>query len=142
MKTKLDRMWGRAWAIRDGRTPGYWLPIVQALALRGHPFAMIELAGWLSDNAKGRTRKAYLLCRRAYMSGEPTGAQNIAMDCFNASDLAGYRIWIRKAARAGDVSSIPEACRFDTRCSHVAAFRIRRGRPRYKDESYEERRPY
>lgn len=138
-KDKLERLYARAMAIQEGRVVGHWLPIAKALANRGHGLGMLEFARWLKAN--GKSPQAQSLCLRAFRMGEINGAQHMAMDCFNANNLKGYRYWLARAAAKGDAQSKYELKRFETRMSHGAAFDIGRGRPNYPNEGYGKRRP-
>jgi hypothetical protein len=131
-----DRLYLRALAIRHERGVGLWMPIMWHLALRGHTGAMVELADWFSgeDTAKeaGRACAAYSaagLYYRAYRKGNFNAARNMAISCFNRSDMAGYRRWLRRAARTGDTESARELRFFETRLWHGAARKVGRLRP-------------
>lgn len=106
------------------------MPILWHLALRRYQFAMLELsqrvepAGRISDPFSSAG-----LAYRAYRLGLSFGAQNLAMDCFNRGDLAGYRKWLGRAARAADEDAARELRRFETRLPHGDAGRIGRKRP-------------
>ncbi|HEY6965283.1 MAG TPA: hypothetical protein VI407_08695 [Erythrobacter sp.] len=131
-----DRLYLKALSIRHERGVGLWLPIMQHLALRGHAEAMVELADWFSGADRvseiGRACDATTpagLYRRAYRKGYAIAARNMAISCFNGGDMAGYRRWLRKAARAGDAESGQELRYFETRLWHGAARKVRRIRP-------------
>jgi TPR repeat protein len=104
---------------------------------------MIALASWFSDNrswaSMGVSTDAFSALgfyRRAYLAGEAAAAQNMAMEHFNRNDLAGYRLWLRRAARLGDVSAEIELRCFETRLSHSSARKIGRIRPERKGEKF------
>jgi hypothetical protein len=131
-----DRLYLKALAIRDGRRVGLWVPIIWHLALRGDASAMIELADWFSgdDAAKkfGKASDAFSaagLYYRAYRKGNFNAARNMAVSCFNRSDMAGYRQWLKRAARAGDTESARELRFFEIRLWHTAARKAGRMRP-------------
>lgn len=73
------------------------------------------------------------LIYRAYKQGELYAAQNMAMSLFNVGDLAGYRHWMRRAARAGEAEAEAELKLFETRQPHNLARRLRRLRPHRRD---------
>ena len=123
-----DRLYLKALSIRHERSVGLWMPIMWHLALRGHTGAMVELADWFSgtDAAKeaGKASEAFSaagLYYRAYRKGDFNGARNMAISCFNRSDMAGYRHWLRRAARAGDTESARELRFFEVRLWHATA---------------------
>ena len=72
---------------------------------------------------------------RAWRKGEPNATQNMAMSLFNVGDMAGYRRWMRKAAKGGDVNALEDVRRFETRQPHDLARRLRRLRPHRRDGS-------
>jgi hypothetical protein len=128
---KRDELYTLARDRLDGRALGLGMPILWHLALRGHESALVSL-GQLIE-AEGPISNPYStagLAYRAYRKGAPIGAQNLAMDCFNRGDLRGYRMWLRRAARAGDQDAGRELKRFETRLPHRLAGKIRRKRPR------------
>ena len=138
---KALRLYERALAIQEGRARGLWVPIAWHLALRCDPLGMTLLAIWLSGTATreslGKPADAFSaagLYRRAWRRGNETAAQNLAMSHFNMRDLAGYRHWLRKAARAGSVEERLELRRFETRLPHETARRLRRQRPFRRSE--------
>lgn len=142
-ETAKDRLYLRALSIRHERGVGLWMPIMWHLALRGHTGAMIELADWFSggDSAKevGKTFDAYSaagLYYRAYRKGDPRAASNMALSCFNRGDMAGYRHWLRHAAKAGDPQSLRELRAFESRLWHSAARKLRRLRPVQKRDGF------
>ncbi|RYY26818.1 MAG: hypothetical protein EOP62_08640 [Sphingomonadales bacterium] len=131
-----DRLYSRAFEIQERKASGYWLPIMRYLAFRGHLNAMVTLAASKSDaksgtdiGRAGEYFTAAWLYRSAYRSGSAIAAQNLAMAHFNKNDLAGYRHWLRRAARAGDAEAGAELKRFETRLPHQAAREIGRQRP-------------
>jgi hypothetical protein len=142
-ETAKDRLYLRGLAIRYerhvGRHVGLWMPIMWHLALGGHTGAMIELADWFSQNGDGKcfgtpadAFSAAGLYYRAYRKGDPRAAQNAAAGCFNRNDMAGYRRWLRRAAKAGDAEASKELRYFETRLWHSAARKVGRLRPRQK----------
>jgi len=71
---------------------------------------MRELANWFSGNDSRAAFGTFAdpfspagLYRRAHLNGDRYAAQQVAMSCFNRNDLAGYRRWLRLAAKAGDL---------------------------------------
>jgi hypothetical protein len=131
-----DRLYLKGLTIRHERSVGLWLPIMRHLALRGHTGAMVELADWFSGaDGAGEIGKACDvtspagLYRRAYRKGNAMAARNMAVSCFNRSDMAGYRRWLGLAARAGDAESAQELRYFETRLWHGSARKVRRLRP-------------
>lgn len=140
MESREDRLFRRAGLILDGKANGFGLPILRHLALRGYGAAMLELAnretntgrrdelGRLADGASplGQTYRAYRL-------GADYAAQNMALNWFNVGDLARYRHWLHRAARAGDLDARAELRRFETRKPHRLARKLGRGRPYRRD---------
>lgn len=138
---RSDRLFGRAHAILAGRGAGFGEPILWHLALRHYGPAMLEIAARETREGKrselGRTAAPFSplgLMYRAYRQGEPNAAQNIAMSLFNIGDMAGYRRWIRLAARRGDADAGHDAKCFALRQPHAHARRLRRLRPLRRDE--------
>lgn len=125
-----DHLWKRYWAIRERPGNGYAEPILWYLALRRDALAMAELgttfptAGRIADPFS-QSGLAY----RAYRSGQRNGAQHLAMNAFNRGDLAGYRYWLARGAKAGDHDAKREVARFETRLPHQSASLVRRRRP-------------
>jgi TPR repeat protein len=139
--SRADRLYARAWAIKDRKANGFWLPILQHLALHGHQDAMVTLADWYAGDSSlgscGTFMDGYSaagLYRRAWKLGDGYAARNLAIDHFNRNDLIGYRHWLRKAANSGDPDSALELRHFETRLWHGDARRIRRLRPRRRAE--------
>jgi hypothetical protein len=104
---------------------------------------MIELADWFSsdNDAKsfGKPADAFSpagLYYRAYRKGNARAAHNAAMSSFNCNDMIGYRIWLKRAANAGDPYSANQLRHFETRLWHDAARKIRRLRPRQKRDEF------
>jgi hypothetical protein len=128
-------LYHRSLLIRDGKANGLWLPIVWHLALRGHPPAMIDLAGWISDSKSSTLRSGWdrfspsSLQRRAFQSGDHRAAHNLAMMYFQRNSLGMYRQWLRKAASLGDEDSAVELASFAVRLPYTNARKIRRLRP-------------
>lgn len=127
---KLDRLWVRCWKIMDEHGNGHAIPILQHLALRGHVSAMTVLSSFA--DREGRIAEPFSqsgLAYRAYRRGDPIGAHHLAMNGFNRGDLACYRYWLSRAARAGDNDAAHSLRRFEVRLPHRDAKAIRRGRP-------------
>ena len=143
MSARHERLYERAWLIRDGLAHGLWLPIVRLLAHRRHTLAAVVLADWYADAGGARDLgpaadpfSAAGLYRRAFRQGSVLAARNQAIDRFNRNDLHGYRTWLRRAARLGDRASIAEAARFETRLPHALARGIGRHRPAAKRDEF------
>jgi hypothetical protein len=141
--SKNDRLYLKGLAIRDKESVGLWVPIMWHLALRGHTDAMIELAGWFSDDnrwsAFGTPADAFSaagLYRRAYRKKDSRAAYNAAMSCFNRNDMMGYRRWLRLAAQGGDMAAAKQLRYFEIRLWHPAARKIRRLRPQQKRDEF------
>jgi hypothetical protein len=141
MSAKADRLYARADAIIERRANGLAMPILEHLALRRYTPAMLELARRATASgdpaALGRvsdTRSPAALMRRAHRLGDVTAAQNLAMTLFHAGDLAGYRRWLRQAARTGDTDAGVELSRFELRQPFPLARRVRRIRPLRRSE--------
>jgi len=112
------------------------VPIMRHLALRKYAPAMVVLAAWLSDSglrsdlgSPATGHCAAGLYHRAWRSGEANAAQHMAMSCFNLNDLAGYRLWLRRAAKLGETNCAIELRHFRLRQPTAAARKIRRLRP-------------
>lgn len=73
---------------------------------------------------------------RAWRGGNETAAWNMAMDRFNRRDLAGHRLWLRRAARAGNLEAAMRLPRFETRLDHQTAREIGRHRPEQAHDGY------
>jgi hypothetical protein len=140
--TTADRLYARAEAIIERRANGFAAPILEHLALRRYTPAMLELAR--RDTASGDpgaigrisdARSPAGLMRLAHRLGDITAAQNMAMTLFHAGDLAGYRHWLRKAARAGDADAGAELRRFELRQPYPLARRVGRVRPLRRSEA-------
>ena len=128
--TPQERRYARAISILDGKANGFGVPILFHLALRGMSDAMIALSNELSGGgAIADPFSQRGLCRRAWRRGDTTGAQNLAVDCFNRHDLQGYRHWLHRAARMGNPYAAREVRRFETRLPHLNARKIGRKRP-------------
>jgi hypothetical protein len=145
-QTADDRLYTKALAIRYKRHVGLWLPITWKLALRGHTGAMLDLAGWLSDDnsaeAFGKPADSFCaagLYRRAYRKGDALAAYaayNAAMSFFNRNNMTGYRHWLARAAQAGDAAAGAQLRYFETRLWHTAARKIGRLRPQQKRDEF------
>jgi TPR repeat protein len=141
-----ERLYQRAVDIREGNANGHWVPIMWHLALRRHPDAMIDLAHWFSEGNRladlGAAKDSFSaagLYRRAWRHGHARAAQHLAMGCFNRRDLNGYRLWLRRAATAGDPDCRRELRSFETRLPHDAARDIGRQRPVQRRDGYARR---
>jgi hypothetical protein len=66
---------------------------------------------------------------RAFRKGEVNAAQNLALTLFYLGDLAGYRRWLRQAARGGDEDAARELSRFEVRQPWPLAQKTKRKRP-------------
>jgi len=125
-----DRLYERASAILNGLGNGLGGPVLWHLSLRRHGDAILDLAARLRDG--GRPADPFSqagLQLKAYRLSPARAAQHAAMSCFNRNDLPGYRMWLRRAARAGDEDAAAELGRFETRLPHGAARSIHRLRP-------------
>ncbi|MEO6359817.1 MAG: hypothetical protein ABIO43_04475 [Sphingomicrobium sp.] len=100
---------------------------------------MTDMADWLADGGMGSAKDSFSavgLYRRAYRLGEHRAARNLAISWFNQNNLSAYRLWLRRAASAGDRAAAMQLRRFETRMWHSAARLIHRHRPEQKrDES-------
>ena len=139
---RLERLFVRAEAIREGRSNGLGEPILWHLALRKYGPAMLEVASRATRSGTrselGRPSDPFSpfgLMRRAHRFGEPHAAQNMALTLFYIGDLKGYRIWLRKAARMGDQNAANELARFETRQPYPLARRTGRIRPFNRNDS-------
>ena len=142
MSSRNQRLFARAEAIFEGKAIGFGEPVLWHLALRRHAPAMLALANRYtqmgSRSELGRMSDPFSpvgMTYRAYRQGEPNAAQNMAMSLFNVGDIARYRHWMHKAARAGDVNAAEDLQRFETRQPHNLARRLRRLRPHRRDGS-------
>ncbi len=142
MTNKLDRLYDKAEAILEGKAIGLGEPILWHLALRHYGPATLAIANRKTWNGRrselGRTSDAHSpigMMYRAYRSGEPNAAQNMALTLFNVGDMVGYRAWMRRAARVGDTNAVAETRRFETRLPHRLARKLRRLRPSRVDGS-------
>ncbi len=142
-ETRDDRLYLKALQIRYESGRGLWLPIMQHLALRGHPAAIREIADWragTNDEAPfGKPSDANCaagLYRRAYKSGDAIAANSAALSCFNRNDMLGYRRWLHYAANAGDRDSAKQLRHFETRLPHGRAKMIGRLRPPQKRDEW------
>lgn len=124
-----DQLYKRADAILDGYRNGWGEPILWHLALRRHTDAMLALAIRISDGKVFDPFSRSGLGRKAFRLGSKRAAQHLAMNCFNKGNLAGYRIWLHRAAHGGDGEAAAELRRFETRLPHAAARRLKRIRP-------------
>lgn len=141
MNDRHTRLFDRATHILDGLRTGNGTAILWHLALRGHAGAMLWLAGEMERQrlpaAKGPMSNPFSMIGlqyRAWRTGELTAAQNIALDCFNRGDLAGYRRWVHRAARAGDAEAVLELKRFEIRKPWLPERKLRRLRPQREVE--------
>jgi hypothetical protein len=142
MSSRNERLFARAEAILEGKAVGFGEPVLWHLALRKHAPAMLVLANRYTQTGSrrelGRMSDPFSpigMTYRAYRQGETNSAQNIAMSLLNVGDMAGYRHWMYKAARAGDLNAAEDLQRFETRQPHNLARRLRRLRPYRRDGS-------
>jgi hypothetical protein len=142
MSDRFDRLFSRAELILDGKANGFGMLILQVLAHRRYGPAMLSLAARETEAGNradlGRFSDANSpagLMYRAFRQGEANAAQNLAFTLFYAGDLAGYRRWMRRAARSGDEDASRELTRFEVRQPYPLARRINRVRPFRKDGS-------
>jgi hypothetical protein len=136
MSPKFEKMYARADAIQERRANGLWEPIFWHMAIRGNGLALLRLSDWHSRKGTraelGRFGDAFSplgMMYRAFRKGERFAGSHMAMSYFNIGDLAGYRHWLAKAAKAGDDWSAAELKRFETRKPHGLAKKIGRLRP-------------
>ncbi|WP_371433142.1 hypothetical protein [Novosphingobium sp.] len=142
MTEKLDRLFSRAEAILAGKANGFGIPILRTLAHRQYGPAMLMLAALQTDSGTrgefGRFCNANDpagLMYRAFRKGEVNAAQNLALTLFYLGDLAGYRRWLRQAARGSDEDAARELSRFEVRQPWPLAQKTKRKRPFRKDGS-------
>ena len=105
---------------------------------------MLTLAGLLHQTGKAedlgspaQAGDAAWLYRRVWRAGGDDArhaAQHMAMSCFNTGNLAGYRLWLRRAHMLGDNDAGLELDRFETRLPFGNARAIGRGRPWRRSE--------
>lgn len=136
----MDRLYARAWRIKDEHACGHYLPIFEALAMRGHVWGMIEHADTLARGGRiGHLGTASSFLYRAFRHGEPTAAQHLSRMAFQAGDMKAYRHWLRQAANKGDGDCLKELRCFETRLPHINARLIGRKRPyrKLKDGCWE-----
>ncbi|WP_337847251.1 hypothetical protein [Sphingomonas sp.] len=126
--------------ILERRANGYGEPILRHLALRGYGPALLDLAnrytqtGSLKELGRLQNRNSPIAqTYRAYRNGELNAAQNMAMSLYNVGDLHGYRRWLYRAARMGDLDARRELSHFGVRQPHGLARRLRRLRPLRRD---------
>jgi hypothetical protein len=141
MSDKADRLYARADAIIERRANGFAAPILRHLALRRYGPAMLAVASNATASGEGAAlgrisdpRSPAGMMYRAHRLGEYTAAQNFALTLFYGGDLAGYRHWLRKAARIGDEDALAELRRFELRQPYPLARRVGRIRPRRRSE--------
>lgn len=130
-----EQLYIRAHLIINRRANGYFMPILEHLALRHHLDAMVDLANFTDFLGKfwdygSANNRLYRAARR----GSSAAAQNLAMNAFNSCDLNRYRYWLRRAARLGDDDAAIELRKFETRLPHLSASQIRRQRPYRRSE--------
>ena len=142
MGAREERLYHRALLIQDEQAPGFWVPAMQHLAWRGDPEAMVAIADWYCQpfaTELGRVADpfgAYGRYRRAWRKGSALAAYNLAVSFFARRDLANYRRWLRRAARAGDASAGFPFRRFELRRPHANARRIGRLRREAKRDEF------
>lgn len=137
IEAKYDRWYDRALKILDGRANGMGLPVLRALALRGHPYAMAALANRLTDpyNSDYDPKRGMALTRAvARKLGESWTLENLAVTCRNRNDMAGYRYWIARASLLGEPEVVRERGEFCTRFPYAIMRRWKRYRPLRKGE--------
>jgi hypothetical protein len=142
METRQDKLFLRAQLIFGGMVNGLGEPILWHLALRRYGAAMLEIAnrrmrsGSRKDLGRIQDPSSPIgLTYRAYRIGTPYAAQNMAMSRFNVGDLAGYRRWMHRAAKSGDLDAKRELRCFSIRQPHALARRLHRLRPQRRDNS-------
>jgi hypothetical protein len=142
MSVKFEMLLNRAEAILEGKENGLGMPILRALALRRFGPAMLSLAARQTEQGAraelGRISESnspICLMYRAFRQGETNAAQNLALSLFYVGDLAGYRHWLRRAARGGDAEAWKELKRFEVRQPWPLARKIKRQRPFRRDGS-------
>lgn len=142
MSERFDRLFNRAEAILDGKANGLGMPILRTLAHKRYGPAMLSLAARETETGKradlGRfndTASPAGLMYRAFRRGEVNAAQNLALTLFYAGGLAGYRRWLRRAARGDDEDAARELNRFEIRQPYPLARRVNRIRPFRRDGS-------
>jgi hypothetical protein len=122
-------LYERADAILAGTRIGLARPIFAHLSLRGHADAMLAFADFAPPGPAALPFSDVGLIRRALRRGSARAAQHLAIGCFNRRDLSGYRYWLARGARMGDVEAAEERRRFEIRLPHGAARDIGRHRP-------------
>lgn len=142
MNEKHEQLFDRAEKILDGKANGFAIPILYTLAHRRYAPAMLSLAARMTEEGTraelGRPNDPNSpigLMLRAYRQGETNAAQNLALSLFYVGDLAGYRHWLRRAARRGDDDAAQELGRFELRQPWPLARKINRKRPFRRDGS-------
>ena len=142
MSEKHDKLFIRAEAILDGKANGMGMPILRALAHRRYAPAMLSLAARKTEQGiraelgrPSNPNSPIALMYRAFRQGETNAAQNLALSLFYVGDLAGYRHWLRRAARSGDDDAAKELGRFEVRQPWPLARKINRKRPFRRDGS-------
>ena len=131
---RLDRLYDRALHIQAGLRNGYCEPIFRALAVRNYGYGQVLFAcDFAVEKMRGNhpASSAYWY-RKAWRSGDANAAQHMAMNCFAANDLQGYRRWLRRAARLGDTEAAFELGKFATRLPIARLRAIGRIRPEYR----------
>ncbi|HET6525710.1 hypothetical protein [Sphingopyxis sp.] len=131
---KLDRLYDRALHIQAGLAPGFCQPVFRALAVRNHGHGQVSFAcDFAVEKMRGNhPASSTYWYRRAWRSGNANAAQHMAMNCFAANDLKGYRHWLGRAARLGDTEAAFELGKFATRLPHARLRSVRRIRPEYR----------
>ncbi len=131
---KLDRLYDRALHIQAGLKPGFCKPIFYILAIRNYGHGQVLFAcDFAVEKMRGNhpASSAYWY-RKAWRGGNANAAQHMAMDCFAANDLQGYRRWLRRAALLGDSEAAFQLRKFATRLPIARLRAIRRMRPEYR----------
>lgn len=129
-EAKNQRMYSRATEIMEGRANGHALPILRALAVRGHQPAQMYLSHLLLDGIEGRRGfgRGMAWLRQAARA-EPAALYNLAVEWRNRGCMAGYRHWLSRAAAAGDEDARAEFKRFETRFPYGVMRKWRRLKP-------------
>ena len=134
---KYDRWLTRAVSILDGKGNGLGLPVLHALAFRGHHGAMAELANRMTspgNTAYDFRRGLALETRLAKEIGQSWVLENVATSLRNHGDMIGFRLWLTRAAQLGEPEVIAEKRRCETRFPYEAMKRWGRYRPLRRDE--------
>ena len=136
MTDRYEDMFWRAEAILEGKGVGFGEPKLWYLAMRGYGPALLSLAARYTSKGKraemGRLSDRFSplgMMLQAFHQGERFAGQHLAMTYFNIGDMARYRHWLSRAAKAGDTQAAREARMFELRKPNTLARRLRRLRP-------------